>query len=541
MPFGTDGPATAGGRRRGLLALAVAAFAVSSWLAHGGLREPAFDVDTFDYAQMARQLYRGEGFTMLQTFPYVQRYLVEHGHPASPPWANTTRFPLIAVEEAAAFLALGPGDTAILATGGALFVATVLVVFLLGERLAGPRWGPWGGALAATALATDAAQLRISRSGLLETGAGFFLVLAALALVRCCDDDARSRRWALLAGAAAGLAFLQRYDFLVTAPVAFALLFALRGPRPAAHAIALAAGFAVTAGPWIVRNLVVVGTVLGSTSIDRNLLGGVVPGDVYMGGRPVDPWSVALEHWPALLAKFRVAADWLRLHATELPGSRLAAVAGLVALAAPVLARRRAVLAAWALLVGVVAARTVLLSLMHHETRFYLSYVPLVYALAAAVLLRLAARAGLERVAPFVAAAAAVAAVASLPSGSWAARPATPPPVFARIAERLPPASLVASDNSWHVAWYSERPSIRFSGEWRELVDIEAAGVRVDAVMMRGPSGLAFDAAHRAAGGSWFAPRLEFPSGYRLWMRRADSPPLAHASAPAASSAPPAR
>src|SRR5437868_578463 len=90
--------------------VAVAVFSAWSWLAHGGLASPEFDVDSFDYAQMARQVYRGDGFTMQQTFPYVLHFLSEHRVSTAPPWPNTTRFPLIALEEAAAFAVVGPGD-----------------------------------------------------------------------------------------------------------------------------------------------------------------------------------------------------------------------------------------------------------------------------------------------------------------------------------------------------------------------------------------------------------------------------------------------
>src|SRR6185369_8905927 len=208
--------------RRALLAVAVAVFAAWSWLAHGGLSSPAFDVDSFDYAQMARQLYRGQGFTMQQTFPYVLHFLSAHGVATEPPWPDTTRFPLIAVEEAAAFAVVGPDDRGILVAGGALLVATVVAVF----RLAGRLFGISAGVLAALAVAAEAEQLRLSRSGLLETGSGLFIVLAALALVAS-TESARSRSASLL-GILLGLAFLQRYDLLALAPVAAVLLVVRR-------------------------------------------------------------------------------------------------------------------------------------------------------------------------------------------------------------------------------------------------------------------------------------------------------------------------
>jgi len=514
------------GSAKAILATSVILFAAWSWLAHGGLAEPTFDVDSFDYAQMSRQLYRGEGFTMQQTFPYVLHFLDEHGISITAPWPNTTRFPLIALQQAAAFAVVGVNDRGLLVACGAMFAATAVLMFLLGNRL----FGPLAGVIAAVAVAVDPAQLYYSRSGLLETGAGFFTVLVALTLVAATEDSRHRRRAAMALGAALGLAFLQRYDLLALTPIAILLLLA-RSTTAARTPLAMwcTAGLTATAGLWIARNLVVVGTVLGSTSVDRNLLGGVVAGDVYMATRTVSAWSYVLENLPAFLVKFDVARIWFVQHAATLFGGLLAMASAAVALALPVLERSRAARTAWMFLVGGFVARALLLSIMHNEPRFYLSFTPLLLVLGtggAVALLRMLP-AVFRPLVPALATLVVVIAALSVPRAAPASISGSPPAELVTLSGSLPDAALVASDVSWLVAWYCDRPSVRFSGVWPELVEIERLGARIDAVLLTRPASRRFAEGHVAAGGGLFTQVPATPPGYFLWLRRPGSTNLA--------------
>ena len=518
-------PTPARGRVRCALAAAILVFSAFSWLGHGGLRNPTFDVDSFDYAQMSRQVWRGEGFTMQQTFPYVLRFLREHGVSTEPPWPNTTRFPLIALQEAAAFAVVGPNDLGILAAGGAMFMASALVAFLLGNRL----FGPLAGSLAAAATVTEPMQLHFSRSGLLETGAGFFTLLVALTLAATTEAERRRNGAAVALGMALGLGFLQRYDLLAFAPVAAVLMLARsRAPR-APLALWCAVGFALTAGLWLARNLLTVGTVLGTTSIDRNLLGGVVPGDVYMGTQTVNAWRYAIEHWPEFLGKFEVARIWFVVHAASLFGGALAMAGAALALVSPALVKSRPVRTVWLFLVGGFATRAILLSIMHNEPRFYLSFTPLLFVLGAGgaigVLRMLPAVA--RPLVPLAATLAFAGAALAVPRGDWAPISGEPPGEFAVISRSIAPGTVVASDLSWNVAWYCDRPSVRFSGAWPELVEIERLGTRVGAVLVTRRAARDFLAAHVSAGGKAFTRASSSPAGYHLWLRNPDSASLA--------------
>jgi len=63
--------------------------------------------DTFDYAQIARQLVEGRGFTTKQInfFPYLAA--LRHLGPLAPPWPSLFRFPLPSLMIAFFFLLFG--------------------------------------------------------------------------------------------------------------------------------------------------------------------------------------------------------------------------------------------------------------------------------------------------------------------------------------------------------------------------------------------------------------------------------------------------
>ena len=140
-----------------------------------------FSPDSVDYAQMGRQVFRGEGFTSLQTFPYVLQFLADCGLSTEPPWPNTTRFPLISIVHALSFSLVGATAAGVALSGGLYLVATAMVGFRLAWRL----FGLPAGLLAVAWFLTDYSQLRLSVSGLLETGAAFFLVATTALLALC--------------------------------------------------------------------------------------------------------------------------------------------------------------------------------------------------------------------------------------------------------------------------------------------------------------------------------------------------------------------
>ena len=98
-------------------AVALAGFA---WVSVDGLWRP----DAFDYAQIAREIARGHGFSSLQAIYALHLdFLREHDALATD-WPNLHRFPLPSLVLAACFRVLGEGTLAVVAYGILFHAAT---------------------------------------------------------------------------------------------------------------------------------------------------------------------------------------------------------------------------------------------------------------------------------------------------------------------------------------------------------------------------------------------------------------------------------
>lgn len=473
-------------RRHRVLALVVVAAVAAAIGGVGvGLLPDRFTYpDAFHYAEMGRQLERGEGFTSLQGYWYLLAWLRRHGLSIAPPWPNVTRFPLITLVYGLAFRLAGPSVTVAKLVGVACFTATAMTACALGTRL----FGVAVGVLAAMVFATSLAQVVLATSGLLETGAALFLVATTLALVATLDS--RGRWPPLVLGVLAGLAFLWRYDLLVLLPAAAAVL-ALRRDRASWSALGwMGLGFAVAVGPWVGRNLWLFHTPLPMLAIDRNLT--LVPGrvDPYASTTPVD--VVGLLTDPAFLRQKAETLVWPLVRWRSLFGPHLAWLGPATLAAGLVLRRRhRPALAAWAFVLLAWMLRVALLSLMHHEIRFYRSFTPvcLVLAVGAAALLLRRTSSSLR-----VAGALAVAALVVLGMvdlGGWAAqlRRIAPLPmryaeVFREVGARTRPGTIVASRrNAALVAWYADRFVVQATAGG--ITRLEAQGLHIGAALHR--------------------------------------------------------
>ena len=120
-----------------VLALSATLSAVELATSNPTLRYP----DAFDYAQLGRQLWSGQGFTTLETYPYVLSRLAELGVDTGAPWPASSRFPLPIVSAAVSYALLGPNDLAALLPAWCASALTAPLVFLLANRLGGPLAG----------------------------------------------------------------------------------------------------------------------------------------------------------------------------------------------------------------------------------------------------------------------------------------------------------------------------------------------------------------------------------------------------------------
>lgn len=196
---------------------------------------PTLD-DQFYFAALPRLLADGEGFVR----PFV--FVFEGGR--SLPTAEHP--PLHSVVLAGLAELGGTSADAQRLTGAAFGAGTIVLVGLLGRRMAGDRAGLIAAGLAAVypvLVATDGALLSES----------LFVVLVAaslLAALRLAEAPGLGRGAVL--GAALGLAALTRGEALLLLPLL--LLGVLRSPPGRRAAVAAVAAFAVVLTPWTIRN-----------------------------------------------------------------------------------------------------------------------------------------------------------------------------------------------------------------------------------------------------------------------------------------------
>jgi 4-amino-4-deoxy-L-arabinose transferase-like glycosyltransferase len=179
-----------------------------------------------------------------------------HGYPS--PQLGTEgptafRPPLYPIALAAVRL-LGGGLGAERVLGALLGVATVLLIFLIAERLWGRRVGVAAGAVAAVF-----PPLAVLNASLLSEL--LFLPLMLGAVLAVLEHRERGQlRWAAAAGVLCGLAVLARTNGL---PIALALALGVWTVRPRlsraglAGPLALVVAMAVVLSPWVIRNAVV--------------------------------------------------------------------------------------------------------------------------------------------------------------------------------------------------------------------------------------------------------------------------------------------
>jgi 4-amino-4-deoxy-L-arabinose transferase-like glycosyltransferase len=135
---------------------------------------------------------------------------------------------------------------------GLVGTATVVLIGLLGRRVAGDR----AGLIAATVAAVYPLLWLVDGSLMSESLYGVFVV--AVLLAAYAYYDARTWRRAAVLGALIGLAALTRGEALLLVPL-LAIALLARGPLPGRarieHIGALVAAFAVVLAPWTIRNL----------------------------------------------------------------------------------------------------------------------------------------------------------------------------------------------------------------------------------------------------------------------------------------------
>jgi 4-amino-4-deoxy-L-arabinose transferase-like glycosyltransferase len=181
----------------------------------------------------------------------------------------------------------GTGDLVQRLAGSVFGAGTIMLVGLLGRRLAGPRAGIVAAALAALypiLITADGALMSETLDGLIVAGA----LVAAFRLY-----DAPTLRRGLGFGALVGLAALTRGESVLLFPLAMAAL--ARRPGTLRPALAALVALAVVLTPWTVRNV----SVFGRFVAISNDTGGVIGGancDATYSGSFLGSWSFLCNH-----------------------------------------------------------------------------------------------------------------------------------------------------------------------------------------------------------------------------------------------------
>jgi 4-amino-4-deoxy-L-arabinose transferase-like glycosyltransferase len=200
-----------------------------------------------------------------------------------------------------------------------LGTATIVVVGLVGRRVAGDRAGLIAAGVAA------AAPVLISADGAVmsETLLGLLVILCALVSYRLLDRPSLGR--AALLGALIGLAALTRGEAILLL-VLLVLPVALRLERRRAATLAVAvAACAVALAPWTIRNLSTFDKPVFLSTNEGNLIAGANCASTY-GGRDIGSWDLRcvpngpIEDESLAASRFRRAGlDYARDHAGRIP------------------------------------------------------------------------------------------------------------------------------------------------------------------------------------------------------------------------------
>ncbi len=236
---------------------------------------------TLVQADMGRQLARGEGFTTLVNYPQTAAFLRARGvaFDATQPYPEIHHAPLYSMV-IAAVLKLTPGsirdglfsktpvppdgfgaDYLLLGLSLALLWLAAWLTFKLACRLFDERVG-W--------LASLAVLLSVSlwQHTVLVNGTTLMMVLVLLVFhvwvsVENDFESSLPTGWLVALGAGCGLLFLTEYSSGALLLVAIAYTLWRAGPRFGVAVALVVLGFAVIAGPWIVRNLRLTGSPVG--------------------------------------------------------------------------------------------------------------------------------------------------------------------------------------------------------------------------------------------------------------------------------------
>jgi len=277
------------------------------------------NADAMDYAQIARNLATGHGFSTSIFRPLALSGFVS---PANGVVPDLSHAPLYSYVLALGFLGHGGhgGAAAVVLTSLFFFLLSVAGVYVLARTLL-PLLGPWPALLAMGLYVLSGAALGFAASGLPVTLATLLLTALIVALHRAHESASRPAAPAaeLLVGALLGLCFLAQYSLLLLVVPTLLYVFASRAPVRAWRGVGLCVlGFVLVTAGWLAHMASLTGNPffnLRAYDVMADTPDYPGPTTVYRSVAPSEgPFAFFFAHLPQMLAKAARSLGYYQAH-----------------------------------------------------------------------------------------------------------------------------------------------------------------------------------------------------------------------------------
>ena len=447
------------------------------------------DVNAVDYAQIARNVAQGKGFTTSAITPLALALAKDKTQDIP----DISRPPLWVSTLALAMRMGGANDRVVVFVSVFFLLLTLVLVYLLGRMLFDDGVGVY--AVAITAVSTG--LMVQAMTGLETTFLAFLItVLFGLLLLHNRHEGPTPRYWSLLSGVLLGLCFLTRFECLAIVP-AVLLYWLFAGKRLRwMHMGLTVVAFLVVALPWVIRTDLIAGRLTASTQSYELVMQTIAyPGQTLYRqfvDVPSLPLSVVVDHPLQMLKKFNEGVRTAYSGFPQLLNPYVLTLF-LLSLFVPDI-RNRYGLIQWCL-VTAIFLMTASMALYSNVLRLLLAFAPLIAVLATGAFTtylndysRRRWSSDLLTVSRWFRSLALFGwiLVLAYPMADYlfATRPARQAAMVATVQDVASKGSFIVSDIPWHVAWYGEKRSLLLPQSVVQLQAVQKAGVRPDTVYL---------------------------------------------------------
>lgn len=446
------------------------------------------DPNAIDYAQIARNLAEGKGFSTSALTPLALSTGLDAERAP-----DISRPPLYVSLLALAMRVGSPGDRTVVFTAVIFLLLTLILVYVIGRRFFDDGVGVY--AVAVSVISTG--LIAQTMSGL-ETSFLAFLITLLFGMLWLHSQSPKpdAMFWPALSGLLLGMCYLVRYECLALLPVVLLYWFfavkAGRWPRM----VLLAAVFLAVALPWVIRTNRITGRAAASAQSYELIMNTVGhPGQTLyrqFTDVPPLPASIALRHPLQMLRKFN---EGIRMTYAGFPPLLNVFVLALFLaglFVRPI--RERYGLIQWCLVTGVFAM-AIAIALYTNVLRLLLAFAPLITVFATAAFttymndyargrhssdavvitrwFRTLAMVGWILVLAY-----------PMFDYLFANRPARQAPMVQVMREVAEEGDFIVTDLPWHVAWFGRKRTLLLPQSLQQLEALQQAGVRPDALYL---------------------------------------------------------